>query len=205
MTNRRRPDAPPPICFMPHLASHVTRRGLAAACSLLATAAVVAPAHAQSSSATAEITAGSLTLVGSPSDVDFGSFALTGANGTLTGSQTFKVSDASGTAAGWKITAGGTQLTNGSGGTLPANAVTISSIPGVACDSGSSCTPADNGTWSPFTLPASPASAIMFRANAGTGMGIQDITPTWTLAVPGATAVGTYGATWTFTLTSGPS
>jgi hypothetical protein len=55
---------------------------------------------------------------------------------------------------------------------------------------------------------AAPTAAKMYNAAAGTGMGNQTITPTWSLAVPATTWAGgagnPYTSTWTFTLVSGP-
>lgn len=172
-----------------------------------ALASVVAAAPALAATATQQVNAGSLAFIATPSDVTFPAVTLNGTDQTQTQTQAFGVSDASGSNAGWNITATSTTFTSG-GNTLPTTATTIQSAPAIACNGGSACTPATNSTVSyPYTLPAAgvaPTATKMFSANASTGMGNQTITPTWTLAVPAATAAGTYTSTWTFTLVSGP-
>ena len=59
----------------------------------------------------------------------------------------------------------------------------------------------------PYTLPAgasAPAATKLYSASAGTGMGAQTLTPTWTLTIPSSAHVGSYSSTWTLSLVSGP-
>ena len=44
----------------------------------------------------------------------------------------------------------------------------------------------------------------MYSAAAGTGLGDQTITPTWTLAIPSKAVAGAYTSTWTMSIVSGP-
>jgi len=87
---------------------------------------------------------------------------------------------------------------------------TITSTPGVACDTGSTCTAATvlgSKVSYPYTLPAgatAPTATEMFDANTNTGMGNQTVTPTWALAIPANTYAGTYTSTWTVSLVSAP-
>jgi|SRR5579884_1862459 len=177
--------------------------GLAAIGSLLL---IAAPAGATTASAT--LTAGSLGFASTPGNVTFGSVALNGQNLSVTASQPLDIADATGSGAGWSVTATSTLFTSGSH-TLPVGATTISSAPAAAtCDTGVTCTPAGSNSVSyPYSLPAAataPSATKLFTAASGTGMGDQTITPTWNLAIPGNAYAGNYTSTWTLSLVSGP-
>jgi len=171
-----------------------------------------AAAPAEATTASEQINAGSLSFINAtPADITFPATTLDGTNQTVTQTQGFDVSDATGTNAGWNIQATSTTFTAGSH-TLPTTAATIQSAPSdSACDSGSTCTLATNGVTYPYTLPAAataPAPTEIFDAAANTGMGNQTVTPTWSLAIPATTWAGgagnPYTSTWTLTLVSGP-
>jgi len=155
--------------------------------------------------ATANISAGSLAFVSTPPNVTFND-TLNGANQTVTATQALDVSDATGSGAGWNITATSTTFTSG-GNTLPTTATTVQSAPTTACDASSTCTLATNSVSYPYTLPAgasAPTATKVFNAAANTGQGQQTATVTWQLAIPSTTVAGTYTSTWTISLVSGP-
>jgi hypothetical protein len=165
-----------------------------------------APAFATSASET--LTAGTLGFATTPGSVTFPATALNGQDKTVTASQPLDIADATGSGAGWNVTATSTLFKSGTY-TLPAGATTITSSPGTpTCDTGVTCTV--GGTTSvayPYSLPAAasaPTATKMFNAPAGTGMGDQSISPTWTLAIPGNAYAGSYTSTWTLSLVSGP-
>jgi hypothetical protein len=161
------------------------------------------PAHA--TTATATLTAGSLGFVSASPAVSF-SATLNGQNQEPTSAQALDVADATGSGAGWNITATSTTFTTGTH-TLSTSATTVGSAPTVACDSGVTCTTATNSISYPYTPPAAataPTATKLFNAAANTGMGDQTVTPTWKLAVPASTFAGTYTSTWTESLVSGP-
>jgi hypothetical protein len=167
---------------------------------------VAAPAGASTASVT--LTAGTLGFVTPPANVTFPSTALNGLNKTVTAAQAFDVGDATGAAAGWNITATSTTLTAGAL-TLPTPATTVASAPAApTCDTGSTCTVGSPTTVTyPYSLPAAttaPTATKMYNAPAGTGMGNQTLTPTWTLSIPSSAQAGTYTSTWTQSLVSGP-
>jgi putative surface cell wall-binding protein len=174
---------------------------LLAAGGLLATA---LPADA--TSATATISAGTLAFQSSPSTAGF-SATLTGLDQSVTSGQTFDVSDATGSGAGWNVTATSTTFTAPGSHTLPTSAVTIGSAPGVACDAGSTCTVAGNSVAYPYTLAAettAPTATKLYNATANSGLGRQTVTATMALAIPANTYAGNYTSTWTYSLVSGP-
>jgi hypothetical protein len=177
--------------------------GLAVVGSLLL---IAGPAGATTASAT--LTAGSLGFAGTPGNLTFPSVALNGQNRTVNASQPLDVADATGSGAGWNVTATSTLFTSGSY-TLPAGATTLTSAPAAAtCDTGVTCTPAGSNNVSyPYSLPAgstAPTATKLFSAGLGTGLGDQTLSPTWTLAIPGNAYAGNYTSTWTLSIVSGP-
>jgi len=167
---------------------------------------IAAPAGATTASAT--LTAGSLGFASTPGNVTFPSVALNGQNRTVNAAQPLDIADATGSGAGWNVTATSTLFASGSY-TLPAGATTITSAPGAAsCDSGVTCTPAaSNNVAYPYSLPAAgtaPTATKLFTAGVGTGMGDQTLNPNWTLAIPANAYAGNYQSTWTLSLVSGP-
>lgn len=183
-------------------------------CSVLPVAAAIlsgslllaGPAGATTASET--LTAGTLGFVSAPANVPFPGVTLNGTNRTSTAAQAFDVGDATGSGAGWNITATSTTFTSGSY-TLPTNATTIPSAPATpTCDASVTCTQGGATTVTyPYTLPAAttaPTATKMYNAPANTGMGNQTVTPTWQLAIPASAYAGTYSSTWTLSLVSGP-
>jgi hypothetical protein len=177
--------------------------GVAAVSSLLILA---GPAMATTASAT--LTAGGLGFASTPGNVTFPSTTLNGQNKTVTATQPLDIADATGSGAGWNITATSTLFTSGSY-TLPTGATTIGTAPSApTCDSNVTCTPSGSSTVAyPYSLPAgatAPTATKLFNSPVGTGMGDQTLTPTWTVAIPGNAYAGNYSSTWTLSLVSGP-
>ncbi len=168
--------------------------------------ALAAAPAAHAASADATLTGGSLSFP-APANLTFPSVTLDGTNKTTSQTQGFTVNDARGTGVGWNVTATSTTFTSGANA-LPATATTIGSSPSATCSGGATCTTATpTGITYPYTLPAAavaPLATKMFNASAGTGLGSQTFTPTWTLNVPASSLAGTYTSTWTFSITSGP-
>jgi len=186
-------------------ARRATRRiGLVAG--LVAVAALTVEGFpASATTGTATISAGSLAFVSAPPNVSF-SATLNGLDQTITQTEALDVSDATGSGAGWNITATSTTFTVGAK-TLSTSATTLTAAPAVACDTGSTCSLANNGIGYPYTLPAgttAPTATKMFNAAASSGMGNQTVTPSWKLSIPASTLAGTYTSTWTISLVSGP-
>lgn len=173
---------------------------------LVAGAALVATSlPAVAATATATVTGGTLGFVSAPANTGF-NVSLTGRDVLTTATQTFDVSDATGSGAGWNITATSTAFTAGSN-SLSATSVTVPSVPSVACDSGASCTVATNSVSYPYTLPAgatAPTATKIFSAGANTGLGNQTVTLVFQLAIPANALAGNYSSTWTYSLVSGP-
>ena len=184
-----------------------TCRVAAAAAAVLVWGVSVAPG-AGAVAASAAISAGSLSFPSSPSAVSF-SATLNGTDQTVSASQTFDVSDATGSGTGWNITATSTTFTTGGGSPhrLSTSATTVTSAPTVACATNVTCTVATNAITYPFVLPAgtsAPTAQKLYNASANTGMGNQTVTASLNLAIPANTYSGTYSSTWTYSLASAP-
>lgn len=180
-------------------------RGALASLAFVGSALMFSPV-ASATTATATLSAGTLGFINStPGNLNV-SGTLSGVDQTLSTTQPFDVSDATGSGTGWDITATSTTFTSGSH-TLSTAATSITSPPSVACDTGSTCTAATNSVPYPYALPAAataPTATKFVNATANTGMGNELITPTWKFAIPASTYAGTYTSTWTLSLVSGP-
>lgn len=148
-------------------------------------------------SSTATLTAGSLSITAAPANFTYPSTALTGDIINLTSSFAVGVDDATGSKAGWKLQGVIGVLTNAGSDTIPAVGHTIS---GVAISGVTGTAPTNiiaNGQ-----IPTTAAS--IFNAAANTGKGKSTETFSTALAIPADTAIGTYTATLTVTIVSGP-
>jgi hypothetical protein len=157
-----------------------------------------------STNATATISGGTLS-VSVPSTISF-SDTLNGLDQTATSGLAIDVRDATGSGAGWNLTATSTQFTSGSN-TLATNSVMVGGAPTDACDSGATCVLATNSIGYPYSLPAGsgpPTASKIYDAASSTGIGDQTVTPTFTLAIPANTVQATYTSTWTVSSISGP-
>ena len=177
---------------------------IAAGLALVAILTPVGAAYAADTNGTASISAGSLSVT-TPATVTFNA-TLSGSDQTVTAPQALDALDATGSGAGWKITATSTTFTSGAD-TFPTTAVTVESSPTNACDALTTCTLATTSVAYPYTLPAAttaPAATTLFNAALATGMGAQTSTATMRLAVPASTKAGTYTSTWTYSIVTGP-
>jgi hypothetical protein len=179
----------------------------------LACVAAALPAAARGAATTASVTlhGGSLAFVNvtPTTTLSFPATTLNGTNQNVTATLVFDVADATGSGAGWNVSATSTPFTSGSN-SLPDTATTIQSAPSLVCDIlPIGCTLASTLIGYPYTLPAGsvpPSPTPIFDAAAGTGLGDQSFTTTWRLAIP-ANAIASatpYTSTWTFSLGSGP-
>jgi len=165
------------------------------ALALVATSAALAATL--TATATVNGTAGiSLNLPSAPSV----SSTLDGTDQTVSYSPVLGVVDARGTGAGWNLTVSATNFSDGSGHTLAPG--TITGVTG-ACKAGNSCT---NATSSGITYPltVNGTAAKFFNAALNTGLGKIDVTPTFSVAIPGNAYAGTYTSTLTLASVSGP-
>src|SRR4249920_540294 len=100
---------------------------------------LLAAAPAGATTASATLTAGSLGFASTPGAVNFPSTTLNGQDKTVTAQQPLDIADATGSGAGWNITATSTLFKSGTN-TLPAGATMITSAPAApTCDSNVTC------------------------------------------------------------------
>jgi hypothetical protein len=139
-----------------------------------------------------------------PTTLSWPSTVLTGRDRSITTPLTLSPNDQTGSGAGWNLTATSTTFTSG-GRTLPSTAAQITAAD-VSSATGTCSLPVNQINY-PVTVPASaspPAAVKVFDAATGTGAGPANVVLTANLNVPGNAQVGTYTATWTLTLASGP-
>ncbi len=146
--------------------------------------------------ATATLGAGSLSITAAPANFSY-SGTLTGDIINLTSSFAVGVTDATGSKAGWNLQAQIGTLTTTGNDTIPAanhtiTGVTVTGVKGTA--------PTNN-----IALGAIPTtSGKIYNATATTGMGQATMNFATKLQVPADAAAGTYSATMTVTIVSGP-
>jgi hypothetical protein len=166
-----------------------------AALALVASSAALAATLTATANVTG--TAGiSLNLPSAPSV----SSTLDGTDQTATYAPVLGVVDARGTGTGWNLTVSATNFSDGSGHTLAPGTIT-----GVAaaCKAGNSCTaPTSSGITYPLTVNGTAAK--LFNAALNTGLGKVDVTPTFSVSIPGNAYAGTYTSTLTLATVSGP-
>lgn len=183
----------------------------AAAATALLTFAVAMPALADSTTGTAEVTGGALTLDSAAS------FALSGTtlNGSdQTASATFDIDlkDLTGTGNGWRVTIEATPFTNAAeSDILDADAAYINAM-AYGCDDPDGAGPLTQTCTAPTSSVdylSAPlflnAPGTLFNAAADTGMGDFTLTPTFKLDLPANAYDGSYESTLTLTVASGPS
>ncbi|MGC8461368.1 MAG: hypothetical protein ACP5OR_05960 [Candidatus Dormibacteria bacterium] len=156
--------------------------------------------------ATQNITAGTLSFVVSPAAVTFSTITLNGFDQTSTATQVLDIGDNSGSGSGWNVTLSNTTFTSGSDYLASTDFTAATPSPPV-CDTNSSCQAAvwTGSVPNPYVLPGSSSPATkLLSAEAGTGMGNQTATISWTAAIPSNVYTGTYSSTWTVSLVSGP-
>jgi hypothetical protein len=164
---------------------------------LMAMLVVVGSPFASAADGTLTLTGGSLTLA-TVADFSYPSTQLTGASFNLTSSFVADVTDATGSAAGWNLTAQIGTMTATGGKTIAAAGHTIT---GVTRTAGTGTAPTNSTTYA-MQIPTSTAK--IYSANANTGMGQSTLSFATQLTVPAATLVGDYTATLTVSLVSGP-
>lgn len=172
---------------------------------------------------TVNLTGGALNLTASSSLTWTGT--LNGLNQSVTdvlpGDQQYTVNDATGTGAGWHVTAAATQFTNGSNtflntGTFTTNgsitSITSTSAPAATCTG--SCTLPTNTTTYPVaitTAATAPTPVTIYDTAVSTGLGQVVIGGStsanpvgWWVNVPASASAGAYTSTITMAIISGP-
>lgn len=162
--------------------------------------------------ATTSISGGSLSFVSTPSTIKW-SYTESGLGvhhlTMVGGSESLDVDDARGSGTGWSVDLTSTLLHTSTGHDLPATVASVQAAPTYSCVTTdvASCTLGSDTISYPYVVPAAataPTSTVVASAAAGTGMGAQSVKVPFVLTIPSNAYAGTYTASWTFTLVSGP-
>ncbi len=114
------------------------------------------------------------------------------------------VNDTTGSGAGWNVQLSYSQFTTTASNTLAASGtLSEQSAPAFVCDTTGCSDAANSAIVTPVALTAGTASPILDAA-AGTGVGDQNSTSNFQIAIPPTTVAGSYSSTFTFTIVSGP-
>jgi len=156
---------------------------------------IVGASSVGAATSTATLTGGTLSITAAASDFTY-SGTLTGAAQNLSSSFALSVKDATGSKAGWNLQAAIGVLTAGTDTIVATNhtitGVTISAVVGT-------------GPTNAIAVGQIPTTAAkIFNAAINTGKGTSTETFATQLTVPADAAAGTYTATLTVTLVSGP-
>jgi hypothetical protein len=145
--------------------------------------------------------------------IAFGGVALNGTTQTLSTSTTAALdfNDASGSNAGWNLTAQETTVFTNGGSTLPNATIALASRGTLTCDAtAAGCSVGTVALSTPVVYPVTVATGSatkVFQAAAGSGMGSQGsgTAQTWNLGgtIPANTQAISYTATITYTMASG--
>jgi len=165
----------------------------------------VGPAQVACVAATETITAGTLHF-NSVAPVGFIDITLDGFNqdpsnaGNL---ENVDVTDATGSNDGWNISIEAPALTDGAATDGTLTVANFDATTGDACDTASTCTlVAEDGT----AEPLSASSAVVVSDTlASTGEGAQNFNYEFDQPAAASASAGSYHATWTYTLSSGPA
>lgn len=164
---------------------------------------------------TADLEAGSYTIE-APSSLSWQTVSLTGFTQTKKATLSITIKNGSGATSGWQVDATMTTLKTAGGSKLPDTAVslngssssaTASTAPTAACATGSTCVLPTNSVTYPFTVPAAttaPTASACVSAADTTGLGAATVPLDAWLHVPGDAKAGTYSATITLSIVSGP-
>ncbi len=140
---------------------------------------------------------GTLAITAQPANFSY-SATLSGNPLTLTSSFAVSINDATGSGAGWNLQATIGTLMDATSDTIPASNHTIQSV----TMTGTTGTAPTNGIGYPLVIPT--ASGKIFNAATNTGTSQATMTFTTHLVAPADAAVGTYTATLTVTIATGP-
>ena len=149
-------------------------------------------------------TGGSLSL-STPSTVALPAVTLNGKDKSVTATGVLTPNDQTNSGAGWNIGGTSTTFTNASNQTLPTTATQVTAASKAAATQ--NCSLPTNSISYPVTLPAAataPPAIKLYNAAVGTGAGPTNVTLTFKTTIPADAFKGSYTATWTFSINSGP-
>ena len=134
--------------------------------------------------------------------ISFPSVSLNGADQTVNGSTSAWQADASGETGGWNLTVASADFDNGAGKTIAVANLEIRLLDSnISLVSGDAAVPISTQ----ITFTSLSGSALKIASAAvGEGNGVYDLTPDFRLTVPAETFTGSYSATVTIAIGTGP-
>lgn len=135
--------------------------------------------------------------------------ALTASGGRQVATATLdapRITDTTGTQGGWEVQVAGTSWSGLTQDDLASTSVAVTGVVSSACDGASGCVPAGNTVdYSALTLPlGSDLPVAVYRAEALTGQGEQNVALGLRLSTPTRPASGSHHSLWTVSLVTGP-
>jgi len=165
----------------------------------LATLTVTSIAAAATFTATATLTGSTGFGLSLPANASL-STTLDGSDQIVTYAPLLGVSDGRGSGTGWNLSVASTTFDDGSGHTLaPGEIASVAQ----GCHAGNACTAAVTQGIT-YPVPIGSTATKFFNASPGTGLGNLDVRPTFNVIVPGNAYSGSYAATLTLAIASGP-
>ncbi|HEV8462954.1 MAG TPA: WxL domain-containing protein [Gaiellaceae bacterium] len=164
-----------------------------------ATFTVTSIAAAATYTATATLTGSTGFGLSLPTNASL-STTLDGSDQIVTYAPLLGVSDGRGSGAGWNLSVASTAFDDGAGHTLaPGEVASVAQ----SCHAGNACTIAVTQGIT-YPVPIGSTATKFFNAASGTGLGNLDVRPTFNVIVPGDAYSGSYAATLTLAIASGP-
>jgi hypothetical protein len=165
----------------------------------LATLTVASVAAAATFTATATLTGSTGFGLSLPATATL-STTLDGSDQIVTYAPLLGVTDGRGSGSGWNLSVASTTFADGLGHTLaPGDIASVTQ----SCHAAAACTTAVTQGLS-YPIPIDSTATKFFNAVAGTGLGNLDVRPAFEVIVPGNAYSGSYAATLTLAIASGP-
>jgi hypothetical protein len=165
----------------------------------LATLSVTSLAAAATFTATATLTGSTGFGLSLPANATL-STTLDGSDQIVTYAPLLGIVDGRGSGSGWNLSIASTTFSDGTGHTLaPGEIASVAQ----SCHNGTGCTPAVTQGIT-YPVPIGSTATKFFNAATGTGLGNLDVQPSFDVIVPGNAYAGSYDATLTLAIASGP-
>ena len=174
------------------------------ACALVLGLVALVPTTPAYADAIITVSGGSLSIT--PQTINFSGVTLTGIDQTSNGTTSaWTASDPTGLGAGYHVTIASSNLVHSvdTAKTVPVSGFKATLLDTAVAASGGTTSTKPTSSMTTATTLSTSAQTILSAA-AATGMGSYSFTPTFTLIVPAATFAGTYTATVTLAVVSGP-
>lgn len=153
------------------------------------------------------LTAGTLGFAAPAASPHFGALTSSGGRRVATATLgTLHITDTTGTQGGWELQVAGTAWSGLSQDDLASTSVVVTGVVSGACEGDAGCALARNTVdYSALTLPlGSDLPVAVYRAEALTGQGEQNVALGLALSTPTQATSGSHQSLWTVSLATGP-